>query len=73
MIRKIILTLTVALACVSASRAVSYKFDVNGIYYQTVVGGVEVTYKGDGWNLVDEYYGYVVIPQKVKVKDTVGN
>ena len=73
MIQKIILTLTVALACVSASWAASYKFDVNGIYYQTVVGGVEVTYKGIGWNLFDEYSGYVVIPQKVKVKDTVGN
>lgn len=73
MIRKIILSLTVALACVSASWAESYKFDVNGIYYQTVVGGVEVTYKGIGWNLFDEYSGYVVIPKKVKVKDTVGN
>lgn len=70
MIKKIIYVVVALMSYLSAN---ALTFEKGGIYYRSVAGGWEVTYKGQAWNVVDEYRGYVVIPSRVKTYDAVGN
>ncbi len=59
------LLLAVVLAAILPQKASAHDFEVDGIYYNIVDGGAEVTYQGSDYSSAF-YEGEITIPSKVK-------
>lgn len=59
--------LTIVFALLVASNVWAFDFEIDGIYYNVIDGGVEVTYQTTDYN---SYSGSVTIPETVTNDET---